>query len=122
MKNFDSKRFRYDFELTQADLAEIIGLTQSNVSRLEVNGLSLSKSQVDKLNEKFSETVVNKYMTEVAPERQELKQSTNGNSDLISVINSQNLIIERLSDSLLEISRRNLELYEKLMFLIEKNS
>lgn len=122
MKNFDSKRFRYDFELTQADLAEIIGLTQSNVSRLEVNGLSLSKSQVDKLNEKFSETVVNKYMTEVAPERQELKQSTNGNSDLISVINSQNLIIERLSDSLLEISRRNLELYEKLMYLIEKNS
>ena len=122
MKNFDSKRFRYDFELTQADLAEIIGLTQSNVSRLEVNGVSLSKSQVDKLNEKFSETVVNKYMTEVAPERQELKQSTNGNSDLISVINSQNLIIERLSDSLLEISRRNLELYEKLMFLIEKNS
>lgn len=55
------KELKADFNLTQLDLADIMGEKQSVISTLENGKRRLNKKHIDKLVEHFGEDVINKY-------------------------------------------------------------
>lgn len=57
----DLKKFRFDYHLGQNELAELLGCTQANVSRLENGARSITGSQVASLIEKYGVDVIARY-------------------------------------------------------------
>lgn len=62
MLYLDLKRFRFEHNLTQNELGEIIGISPSSVSRMENQCLDVNTTQYGRLCDKFSNEIVDKYI------------------------------------------------------------
>lgn len=61
---FDLKRFRKDFDLKQSDIADILGIAQSFISKVERGVESFPQAHYKTLCVKFGEDAVKKYKSE----------------------------------------------------------
>ena len=60
---FDLREFRRDFNLTQSDLQDILGITQSFISKIENGKEALPGIHYDTMKEKYGENVLEKYIS-----------------------------------------------------------
>ena len=61
MRTLNFKQLMFDMNINQVGLAEILGISQSSMSKIINGGRSLQEHHLDRLIEKFSEGVVNNY-------------------------------------------------------------
>ena len=92
---FNYKELRREHEVKQQELADIMCITQSNVSRMEANGIDPSKSQLELLIKHFGKEEIDKYYF---PD----KEPEVSDSELIAIISKQQDTINKLIDALLE--------------------
>lgn len=59
--SFDLKRFRKDFDLKQSDIADILGIAQSFISKVERGVESFPQAHYKTLSGKFGEEAIRKY-------------------------------------------------------------
>lgn len=126
---FRLKDFRQAHGLYQSDMAELLGLTQSTVSRAELKeeGIELSYPQRLTLFEKYGEEDVTAFFLEDEKEKKknaavkaaEKEMQKNGGvildgSLLLGIINEQSATITNLSRKMAEQTDRILEIIEKL--------
>lgn len=65
--NFDLKRFRKDFVLKQSDVADILGISQNFISKIETGKESFPNSHYETLKEKYGEEALKDYVSEKTP-------------------------------------------------------
>lgn len=120
--------FRKEYDLLQSDMAAIIGSGQSLISRIENEGLDLSKSQYLKLYEKFGKEKVDVFKVENSPSHNYNYGGTQNNGfqiketpELIALLSKQSDIIREqmdaqkiVIDKLSAQTDRFLEVLEKL--------
>ncbi len=61
---FKYKEFRRAHSLLQSQLADILGMTQSNLSRYETEGVDLTREQYGKLYEKYGKEDVAAFIVD----------------------------------------------------------
>lgn len=116
------KNLRKDHGVLQSDLAQILGLTQSSISRIESEGLELTKRQFDLLCDRYGADEVSQYIVKdspiniTIPKEKDIKDL----SGIIKLLGEQH-------DSLCEIVQNQQEwinkyatLNERLLTVIEK--
>ena len=127
MSNFKIREFRKAKGLYQDQMAEILGLTQSNLSRYETNGIDLTDEQLGKLRERFGKDDVEAYMTDSA---EQVRDKSLPNSmkdeltvlDLVSIVKKQNDTICQQVELQNQFTRQLTSMNEKLLNLLEKVS
>lgn len=62
--NFDLKRFRKDFDLKQSDLADILGIAQSFISKVERGVDAFPSPHYETLKKKYGEEALMDYVSE----------------------------------------------------------
>lgn len=62
--NFDLKRFRKDFDLKQSDVADILGISQNFISKIETGKESFPNPHYDTLKKKYGEEALKDYVSE----------------------------------------------------------
>lgn len=113
--NIRLKEFRIANEIPQADLAELFGLSQSAVSRLEAIGRDLSDIQIGKLCEKYGREKVMKFVGNPAPPEVNLPKReysleeafamlAETNKNLSRTIEAQQTTIEELRKQIRELT------------------
>ncbi len=125
MGNFKIREFRKANGLLQDEMASLIGLTQSNLSRYENFGVDLSDKQLGMLCEKFGEEAVKPYLTDSSeqvrdksiPERQAENMTV---LDMITVIKKQNDTICQQVELQNQFTRQLTNMNERLLNLLEK--
>ena len=65
--NIRLKDFRDANKLQQSDLVEVLGISQSAISRLEALGRDLSPTQIERLCAKYGEEVIMKFAGHPSP-------------------------------------------------------
>lgn len=121
---FKYKEFRRAHGLFQSKLAEIMGISQSNISRYESEGIDPTPIQFQKLYDKFGEEEVKAF--EVNPS-QIVKAENNINNgsgnqnngiqndaDLLEIIKKQTDMIVKHIEKQDDINARLMSLLEKL--------
>ena len=63
MKTLNFKQLIFDMDINQVGLAEVLGISQSSMSKIIKGERSIQKHHLDKLTERFGESVVNSYYT-----------------------------------------------------------
>lgn len=121
------KDFRQSHSLFQSDMAEILGINQSNVSRAELKGfISLSYQQREKLYEKFGKEDVDAFevhRNEVTVEANgNVNSGGNQNNGIISIDEMTLSIIKQQSETIRTLAEKQAEQTDKLMGLIDKIS
>lgn len=127
MSNFKIREFRKAKGLYQDQMAEILGLTQSNLSRYETNGIDLTDEQIGKLRDRFGKDDVEAYMTDSA---EQVREKSLPNSmkddltvlDLVSIVKKQNDTICQQVELQNQFTRQLTSMNEKLLNLLEKVS
>lgn len=115
---FKLKEFRNAHGLFQSQMAEILGTTQSSLSRMETEKIELTIAQYQKLYDKFGIEEVDAYKIEtlsaydIASPSKEIDSSLYMN-ELLNIIKRQNEII-------VQHSKKQDELNEKLLTLLER--
>lgn len=120
---FKYKEFRRAHGLFQSQLAEIMGLSQSNISRYETEGIYPTPAQFKKLYDKFGEEDVKAF--EVEPQFVNAENNVNNDSgnqnngiqndtDLIEIIKKQTETIAKHVERQDEINARLMDLLEKM--------
>ena len=127
MGNFKIREFRKAKNLFQDKMAEIIGLTQSNLSRYENNGVDLTEEMLDKLRAVYGKEDVDAYITDSAEQVRDksLPETQIDNLtvlDMISVIKKQNDTICQQIEVQNQFSRQVSSMNERLLSLLEKIS
>lgn len=108
----------------QSQLAEIMGLSQSNISRYETEGIDPTPAQFKKLYDKFGEEDVKAFEVEL-PQFVNAENSVNNGSgnqnngiqsdtDLIEIIKKQTETIAKHVERQDEINARLMDLLEKM--------
>lgn len=121
---FKYKEFRRAHGLFQSKLAEIMGISQSNISRYETEGIDPTPAQFQKLYDKYGEENVKAFEVEpsqlVNAENNVNNCSGNQNNgmqndaDLIEIIKKQTESITKHVERQDEINARLMDLLEKL--------
>jgi transcriptional regulator with XRE-family HTH domain len=120
---FKYKEFRRAHGLFQSQLAEIMGLSQSNISRYETEGIDPTPAQFKKLYDKFGEEDVKAF--EVEPQFVNAENNVNNDSgnqnngiqndtDLIEIIKKQTETIAKHVERQDEINACLMDLLEKM--------
>lgn len=125
MGNFKIREFRKAKGLFQEEMAQIVGLTQSNLSRYETNDIDLTDEMIDKLRKTYGDAEVNAYLNDekLTKYLQFSEQRENIDiSGLISVIRDQNETIRKQSEVQNQTSKQLASLSERLIALLEKVS
>lgn len=118
---FKYKEFRRAHSLFQSQLAEIMGVTQSNVSRYETESIEPTMEQYKKLCEKFGKEDVDAFMVEGA----NVVASNNVNGSGVQnngVLVDGGLIeiVKSLTDTLSEHVKKQDVMAEQMMALLQK--
>ena len=121
------KDFRQAHKLYQSDMAEILGINQSNVSRAELKGyLSLSYTQKQTLYERFGKEDVDSFEVKAEDISLEVSgnvnQGGNQNNGYFTTDKTALSIIQQQSDTIRNLAEKQAEMTEKLMVLLEKIS
>jgi len=125
MGNFKIREFRKAKGLYQDEFAAVVGLTQSNLSRYETNGIDLSEEQIDKLRAKYGTESVDAYLTD-SYEQISTKEIPPSQSedltmlDMVTVIKKQNDTICKQVDTQNEFARQLVSMNARLLDLLEK--
>ena len=109
----------------QSELAEVLGLTQPNLSRYENNALDLSDSMLNKLREKYGKEEVNAYLTDSMEQVREKEipadQADNiAIVDMVTIIKKQNETICQQVETQNEFARQLSQMNARLLDLLEK--
>lgn len=124
MGNFKIREFRKAKGLYQDEFAAIVGLTQSNLSRYENNGIDLTNEQLQKLQERFGDEIKS-YMTDSAEQVRSksipLSQSEELTMlDMVTIIKKQNDTICQQVETQNEFARQLANMNTRLLNLLEK--
>lgn len=125
MGNFKIREFRKFMGIYQSELAEVLGLTQPNLSRYENNALDLSDSMLNKLREKYGKEEVNAYLTDSMEQVREKEipadQADNiAIVDMVTIIKKQNETICQQVETQNEFARQLSQMNARLLDLLEK--
>ena len=110
---FRLKDFRQAHGIFQSRMAEILGTTQSSISRMESENIELTIDQYQKLYDAFGQDNVDTYRVEGDSILVAGGANAQLNSDLVEIIKKQN---EMVCENMKKIS----DLNERLMSLLEK--
>ena len=128
MGNFKIREFRKAKGIYQSEMADVLGLTQPNLSRYENNAIDLNDAQLGALREKYGEEEVNAYLTDSATQvREKEVPSSRADElamlDLVTIVKKQNDTIcqqveaqKQFTDQLTQMNARLLDLLEKIQF------
>jgi len=127
MGNFKIREFRRAKDIRQGDFATILGLSQSNLSRVETNGIDLTEKQLDMLRQEYGRETVDAYITDSAEQIKvgEIPPFKGGNLallDLLSVVKKQNETICQQIDMQNQIQIQLTAISTSLVTLLEKLS
>lgn len=114
---FKLREFRLAHSLKQSEIAEILGIAQSGISRMESERIELPIVLYKKLYEKFGEDDVNAFRIiedESSKSSADLRLRESDNKDLIDIIQKQNDIICEHIKRQDDLNKRLIELLEKL--------
>lgn len=121
---FKYKEFRKAHGLFQSKLAEIMGISQSNISRYESEGIDPTPAQFKKLYDEFGEEKVKAFEIESSPFLNAENNVNNGSgnqnngiqsdADLIEIIKKQTEAITKHVERQDEINSRLMDLLEKM--------
>ena len=125
MGNFKIREFRNAMKLYQGDMAEVLGITQSNLSRYETNGVDLSDEAIDKLREKYGRDIVDAYLTDSPQQLREREIPMERKDDmtmldLVTIVKKQNDTINKQIETQNEFTRQLTSMNERLLNLLEK--
>ena len=113
---FKLKEFRNAHGLFQSKMAEILGTTQSSLSRMETEGLDLNIAQYEKLYDKFGKEAVDAFI--IDKEQNTIITRTqvpsDNNEDLLEIIKRQNEIICEQSSQIKDMNERLFNIIEKI--------
>ncbi len=113
---FKLREFRIAHSLKQSEIAEILGVAQSGISRMESERIELPIALYSKLYEKFGKEDVDAFKIfdeESTVQQVDLRLKETDNRELLAVIQKQNEIIS-------EHIRRQDELNKRLIDLLER--
>lgn len=124
---FNLKDFRQSHSLFQSDMAELLNLNQSNISRAEIRGyLELSYPQLNALYNKYGREDVDSFML---PDPVSIGASNNtnegdGNQDnRVYAYDLASLdLIKKQSEALMRLAEKQNEQTDRLITLLEKIS
>ena len=127
MANFNVRAFRKAKGLFQEELAKVIGVAQSNLSRIENNGVDLTDAQIEALYEAYGKENVDPFKTDSSEmvsnkEIQPCKSDELAYQDLISIIKKQNEVISQQVDTQNKNINQLNNINERLLDLLEKVS
>lgn len=113
---FKYKEFRRAHGLFQSQLAEIMGMAQSNVSRYETEGIEPTPEQYSKLYEKYGKEDVNTYkVNSIDSEKSNIQNAPNVSvqvdKDIIEILRKQT---EILANHIIEQDKINARLMSVL--------
>ena len=125
MGNFKIKEFRKAKGLYQDEMAAIIGIAQSNLSRYETNGVELTESMLDKLREKFGREAVDAFMTDTPTQLRNNELEIDKRDeltilDLVTIIKKQNDTICQQVEAQNEFAKQLTSMNSRLLDLLEK--
>jgi transcriptional regulator with XRE-family HTH domain len=126
MGNFKIREFRKAKNILQEDFAAIIGLTQSNLSRYETNGVDLTDDMITKLRARYGDEI-DGYFTDSSEQIRDKsvpEQQTSSLTmlDMVTVIKKQNDTICKQVETQNEFARQLTSMNERLLNLLEKIS
>ncbi len=119
---FKYKEFRRAHSLFQSQLAEIIGMTQSNLSRYETEGIDLTREQYGKLYDKYGKEDVDAFILD---EGVSITASNNVNGSGVQnngVQSDKDLvgILKNLTETLSEHVKKQDAMAEQMIALLQK--
>lgn len=118
--NIRLKEFRIANEIPQAELADLFGLSQSAVSRLEAIGRDLSDIQIGKLCEKYGREKVMKFVGTPSPPEVNLPKREYSLEEaftmLSDTVKTQSRTIEAQQTTIEEMRKKIDELNESLAY------
>lgn len=117
---FKLKEFRLAHSMYQAQMAEILGQTQSGISRMETEKIELTIAQYQKLYDKFGKEEVDAYRIEpdsslIPSSRKDsdIRTTAQQISDMLEIIRKQNETISSHIVKQDEFNARLLNLLER---------
>lgn len=119
---FKYKEFRRAHSLFQSQLAEIIGMTQSNISRYETEGIEPTNEQYERLYEKFGRENVDAFIIKDGPQIA-ATSNVNGSGVQNNGIQSDKElvgILRNLTETLSEHVKKQDAMAEQMMALLQK--
>lgn len=119
---FKYKEFRRAHSLFQSQLAEIIGMTQSNISRYETEGIEPTRDQYERLYKKFGKEDVEAF---VVKDDAHVVATNNVNGSGVQnngVQSDKDLIgiVRNLTETLADHVKRQDAMAEQMMALLQK--
>lgn len=125
MANFKIREFRKAKGLYQDEFAQIVGLTQSNLSRYENNDIDLTYEMIEKLRQKFGSEEVDSFITDSAVQIREKEIPMERKDDLtildlVTIVKKQNDTICKQIDIQNETTRQLTNMNGRLLDLLEK--
>ena len=125
MGNFKIREFRKAKGVFQEEMAAVIGLTQSNLSRYENNAIDLTNEMIDKLREKYGREEVDAYLTDTAEQIRDKdipsdRKDEMTTLDLITIVKKQNETICQQIEAQNTFARQLSNMNERLLNLLEK--
>ena len=123
------KDFRRENKIFQTELAEVLGVSQSAISRMEGNELELTKEQYQKLYDKYGREIIEPYiyeeetdsrLIEILKKGLERLGSQEHDESLIPVLCKQNEIIQNCLEEQRQWTEKYATMNEKLLSILEK--
>lgn len=121
--NFDLKKFRKDFGLKQSDVADIFGISQNFISKIETGKESFPSIHYETLKSKFGEDRIKSYiLSESIVSEPNAAYSKNDviNEDDLSHISRLIKTVERLSKNE-ELNSENVSMMNQNMAMMNEN-
>lgn len=120
---FKYKEFRRAHSLFQSQLAEIIGMTQSNISRYETEGIEPTNEQYERLYAKYGKEDVDSFIVsdglQVSANNNVLRGSGTQNNG-IQADKDLLAIIKRQAETMASHIEKQDAINERLVALLEK--
>lgn len=116
---FRLKDFRQAHRIYQAKMAEILGTTQSTVSRMETENIDLSIEQYNKLYDAFGKENVDSY--KIDDSKVYIAGNSNAFNGKTTIVNNDLVnIIEKQNDMICDNMKKLAEMNERLLALMER--
>lgn len=119
---FKYKEFRRAHSLFQSQLAEIIGMTQSNLSRYETDGIEPTRDQYQRLYDKFGKEDVDAFIVEDGTKVMATNNVNGSGVQNNGIQSDKDLleIIKKLTDTVTEHVKKQDAMSEQMMALLQK--
>ncbi len=120
---FKYKEFRRAHSLFQSQLAEIIGMTQSNISRYETEGIEPTREQYEKLYDKYGKEDVDAFVVDESlsiSASNNIMKGTGVQNNGIQADKDMLAIIKKQAETMSSHIERQDAINERLVALLEK--